>query len=276
MQAAAAQMIQVGNFDSPADRLPIFTGSEWADHVNAWTHTRATVTEKQFQLGAIAASLQTRYGDQSLTKFATEVGEKPKTVFQYRQVYLIFQNSKRLENLSWTHYQVAVRSVNPVELLTEASAKQLSTRELAQMVARSSAPNIADPVKPLIEDDQIRDWFAEFQGIIARAPSSLGRILQDVVDEVHDFVSRPRHSRQFQILACIKRGVDEQDQIAKEINVDRVHVGVWLDRLRNDGLIARFEKPRAPGARGATRKGHSLTSDGQVWLHNAAKNKPAG
>jgi len=118
------------------DALPLFTGESWADHVTAWKAITKEIEDRQWQLGAIAASLSRLYGEQSIERFAAEVKCHSTTVWQYAQVYQRFENYERSENLSWSHHLVASYSDDPQAALVEAEEKKLSVQGL-RLIVRS-------------------------------------------------------------------------------------------------------------------------------------------
>jgi len=135
--------------------LPVFVGSTWADHVKAWQAITKEIEDRQWQLGAIAASLNRLYGDQSIERFAAEVKSHPTTVWQYAQVYQRFENYERSENLSWSHHLVASYSDNPKAALAEAENKKLSAQGL-RLVVRGARqrqeltdPNLVEQIRAL-------------------------------------------------------------------------------------------------------------------------------
>ncbi|MFN9114083.1 MAG: hypothetical protein ACK5XN_28790, partial [Bacteroidota bacterium] len=56
-------------------------------------------------------------------------------------------------------------------------------------------------------------------------------------------------------------GLDEIDQIAPRLGVDRQAVISWFSRLKEEGWISYTEKERSPGARGAARKSWYFTDE---------------
>jgi len=110
--------------------LPAFAGRTWESHVLAWCEVSAEIEERQWKLGAIVDSVARNYGERSIPKFASEVGCSQSTVWQYAQVYRAYQNSKRSENLTWSHHLVASYADDPAEGLAQAEAEGLSVQAL--------------------------------------------------------------------------------------------------------------------------------------------------
>ncbi len=90
--------------------------------------------------GAIVASLDTKYGNGAVDRFANEVGVTSKTLWQYRQVYTFYQNSLRSENLSFTHHLVSIYAPDAEVALKLARP---ATRRLCLCIGFASARSIA-------------------------------------------------------------------------------------------------------------------------------------
>lgn len=135
--------------------LPVFVGATWADHVKAWQAISKEIEDRQWQLGAIAASVSRLYGEQSIERFASEVKCHASTVWQYAQVYQRFENYERSENLSWSHHLVASYSDNPEAALVEAEKKKLSVQGLRLVVRNArqrqelTEPNLVEEIRAL-------------------------------------------------------------------------------------------------------------------------------
>lgn len=114
------------------NQLPVFIGESYEDHVAAWRQTAQELGERQWMLGAIAASVETKYGDGRMRKFVDDVKVPKSTLYEYAQVYKLAQKSERSEFLTWTHYKIAAYASDPDRLLREAEDEQLSTREMQQ------------------------------------------------------------------------------------------------------------------------------------------------
>jgi len=80
---------------APDDNFPLFSGESWEDHVSSWFETGQMINDGLWLRGAIAASLQARYGDEAIDKFAGEVMVTGRTVRRYRQVYKFYENGQR-------------------------------------------------------------------------------------------------------------------------------------------------------------------------------------
>lgn len=175
------------------------------------------------------------------------------------------------------YYRIAARSDDPRATLAGFAEQKtvnpfFNTRDAYRQEKERKAPPIDEEVPPLIEDGNIKAWYAEFTQLMQSAPTeSLKRIMLGAYEEIRYEVQKPNGTRRQQLLACIVNGNDEIDTIAANINQDRIFVTTWLNRLMDDGLILPFAKERPPNARGAARTGHKLTDDGKQALKRVVK-----
>lgn len=136
--------------------LPVFLGRTYEDHVHAWNEISERLEDGQWKLGAIGASLNTKYGDAAMKQFASDVRLSKSSVYSYIKTYRAYENSKRLEFLSFHHHTVAaaakkeVCGSTPIEALEKAhdgtDGRPWTTRELKEYVETGREPE----VKPVI------------------------------------------------------------------------------------------------------------------------------
>jgi uncharacterized membrane protein len=206
---------------------------------------------------------------------AKTIGVHPRTIYENARIHSTFFNSgaatSNKEKQGGTEiledkefYRLALRSDDPHKTIQhfadeKAANPFFTTKDARREVYAEKTPSIDSAVPPLIEDAAVKAWYERYVRAVSEAPTpGLRRILRDSLEEVRDHVQRPTESRRAQLLALIHEGIDEQDLIAKEISIDRIHVAVWLNRLMEDGTLTSFEKERTPGARGQTRTGYRL------------------
>src|SRR5689334_13116143 len=120
--------------------LPVFLGRTYDDHVHAWNEISERLEDGQWKLGAIGASLDTKYGEGSIKQFASDVRLSKSAVYSYIKTYRAYENSKRLEYLSFHHHTIAAAAENPIEALEKAHDKGWSTRELKEYVETGREP----------------------------------------------------------------------------------------------------------------------------------------
>lgn len=114
--------------------LPTFTADAWEDHVSAWAQVEDEMQDRLWMLAAVAASVTTVYGDQSIGAFASEVGCSARRVYDYAATYKAWQSRERSQILSFGHHTIASRSEDPEKVIEEAEVQSLSTRELRERV----------------------------------------------------------------------------------------------------------------------------------------------
>ncbi len=120
----------VGEEVSGEDALPVFRGETYEEHVQAWINVSEEVEERRWQLGAIAASLETVFGENVKSTFAADVGVSARTVREYAQAYRAFATGARAPLLSYTHHRIAARSEAPQRAIDEAADRLYSTRQM--------------------------------------------------------------------------------------------------------------------------------------------------
>lgn len=218
----------------------------------------------------------------AVRKHAAAIGVTPRTIYRNAEIHRTFFNTDSAvrnkdqngptDILDEKEFYNAAKASDDPHATLEYFAQQktenpfYSTRDAWRYVKELKCPPIDSPVPPLIEDPTVKAWYDNFIRIAREAPRGVNRILSHAVEEVRDYVQRASGDRLTQVLNLIREGTDEQDLIAVETCVDRIHVAVWLNRMMDEGLIASFDKPRSPGARGAARTGHRLTDLGIASL----------
>lgn len=122
------------------ENLPIFEQESYEEHTSAWITVDQSIEGHRWALGAVAASLTKRYGDDIVGKFASDVQSSKARIWSYAQTYRAFKNSTRVEFLSFRHHTIASRTDDPAQTIELASEYELSTRELDHMVHTGELP----------------------------------------------------------------------------------------------------------------------------------------
>lgn len=162
------------------NELPVFIGTSYEDHISAWIQASQEIDERQWMLGAIAASLETTYGDRIINKFAGEVMQPARTIWQYAQVYNTFEKRERSQILSWSHHLIASLMPDPVGFLHQAEDEGWSVREMRfQAQQRKLIASISQSSQPgttcTLEDlDELVKRGRKFGTIYADPPWSYG------------------------------------------------------------------------------------------------------
>lgn len=223
----AANLKQVDS--EPNDNgLPLFAGTSWEDHVSSWFETAQMIEDGLWLRGAIAASLDTKYGTSAIDKFAGEVMLTGRTLRLYKQVYVFYQNGNRFPNLSWKHHLVAMYAPDPVVALQTAEDEGLSARNMAEAF-RVKVPATGDEL-PLLSVPHVshnsgeNEWYTPPEYLEA-ARAVLGEI------ELDPASSKDANKR----VQATKFYTRETDGLAKEWKGR-----VWMNPPYASDLIGKF------------------------------------
>ncbi|HWQ34312.1 MAG TPA: hypothetical protein VNQ79_15800 [Blastocatellia bacterium] len=253
-------------FIEQPDALPAFTGSSYEDHVSAWIQVRQEIQDRQWRLGAVAASVATRYGDESLKTFAFDVGENVKTLYEYRRVYSAFKNSNRLENLSWKHHQLALQSDNPAALLERASDEQWTTARLRQALdaeetgrlaaqAEEIERNAGAAVKPERVEVIAEQWKhtrAAVERFALRCPE-LRHWTQDYIDRIEEEIQSGLADGPQLVISALRIGCNVIADINDETGLHHSRIYRILQRLIEQGQVRTEAIQRGSGHGGDRR-----------------------
>ncbi len=262
-QSLTITNLNIGGFAVVNGDLPVFIGSSWEDHVQAWTDAELTVTEFRWRQAAIANSLTTHYGEGQVEQFARQIGIHPNRVWEYRTAYrLLLEKHDRSgfsDNLEFTHFLLASSAPDPIKMLEIAAEECLSTKALRRLITQAKAPSLDEVIPALSDDPQVTSAWEQFQAgcqAMRQAAPRLSALIHGYLEEIQYELSLPADSIKSHLFDCIQQGIDEVDLIAPRLKRDRIHVQVWLNRMVELGELDEFEKERTPGARGAARTGY--------------------
>lgn len=125
-------------FTERPDGLWEFHGTTPEQHLVCWQEIAAEAERDLWQLGAIAASLVTKYDEDTIGTFAHKVRLSPRRVREIGQTYRAFQNGGISPILSFNHHTIAARGkkkgIDPVEAIQRAEDKEWNAEELAYFV----------------------------------------------------------------------------------------------------------------------------------------------
>lgn len=120
--------------------FPVFRGESYEEHVNTWLEVDGSIQGHYWMLGAVADSLESKYGENTTGKFASDVGCSARRVRQYRETYRAWESGTRVPSLSFKHHMLAARADDPEQALQTAADEDLSTRELEELVQTGELP----------------------------------------------------------------------------------------------------------------------------------------
>lgn len=167
--------------------LPVFEGESYEEHVSTWLAVDESVQGHYWMLGAIAASLTKKYGDDVNGKFGGDVGSSGRRIREYAQTYTVWQNGDRSPFLTFKHHTLAARSENPQAALDFAQQEELSTRELEEFVQTGEVP-----VRSVHFSSDSAEWYTP-PHITERVRRSLGAIELDPCAEPEKTVPALNH-----------------------------------------------------------------------------------
>lgn len=114
--------------------LPVFSGENFDEHVETWKTVDESMQNHLWFLGAIAASLEKKHGENSTGQFAFRVGCSRRRVQQFAYTYRAWEEANPVSLLSFKHHTIAARDPQPEKVLRQAHDNEWSTRELEQVV----------------------------------------------------------------------------------------------------------------------------------------------
>lgn len=249
--------------------LPIFTSNAWEDHVQAWHDAEGEVTSHRWRQAAICSSVAVHFGEQSIQKFAAQVGVDERRIYEYRAAYkLASQFRERPQNLHFSHYVAASSAEDPVEVLEIAAEKTLSVRETKRLIAERQAPPL-DASLPAISDNphvaEAWQFFKQACQKLATVAPITAPAVNYALEEVQYALEIPEQSVADRIVYAISEaGLTELDAIAQLLGAHRDRVRVWLSRMVEAGtLTVRRQEidERAPGARGPARTYYAVSEE---------------
>ena len=147
--------------------LPVFLGKSFEEHVDAFEGIDKSIDARQWALAAIAASMKTKYNEQTVINFAHRVRHSAAYIWELALTYRKFENSPRGEILSFTHHKIAAHSKDPQKAIKVAEDKEMSTRELEKWIKQQQPPT-RKPVKELetLHEPAVRRHLEETVGLL--------------------------------------------------------------------------------------------------------------
>ena len=135
----------------PATDLPVFQPQSGDDadifdeHVSYWRAHWDDMQDRLWHLAAIAASLESRYGESTVKRFAYEVQCSSSWIYQLARTYRVWQDKQRSQILSFSYHAIAAEASDPVAAIERAELENLSTRQLrAEIKGEVYTPHESD------------------------------------------------------------------------------------------------------------------------------------
>ena|SRR3990167_9155464 len=122
--------------------LPQMDSWSWEVCVSVGQEARLLKDVSQWFLGFLAIKVATKYGKQSLKKYAIEIGVKPESLKVYRWVASKFpEMENQWENrLPFTLYQIAAHTEKPQEWVERAENENWTSSQLARELKEIGDP----------------------------------------------------------------------------------------------------------------------------------------
>ena len=180
-----SELIQARLIES--GELPAFRGESYEEHVSTWLTVDESVQGHFWMLGAIAASLDKKYGEDIMGKFASDVRSSRTRIREYAATYKAWENNDRSAFLSFKHHTIAARSEDPPKVLAIAEEQEFSTRELEEFVQTGELP-----ARSVHFSSDSTQWYTP-PHIIERVRRSLGSIELDPCAEPEKTVPALNH-----------------------------------------------------------------------------------
>ena len=113
-----------------SEPLEIANLKTWEEFVSAGVMARELKDMSQWFIGELATGIEKKYGEDSLGKYAREIGVNPKSLAEYRRVVKKWPRYKRLRYMSFSHHQRVLKANDPEEVLEMAHDNDWSIKQL--------------------------------------------------------------------------------------------------------------------------------------------------
>lgn len=175
-----------------------FVGETYEDHVKSWQVIDGEVNKDRWKLSAVAASLDTKYKDNTVKKFALEIRRSPRRIWEYAQTYRAFEKCGRSRNLSFHHHTIALTAPDPIEAIHKAEENEgWSTRDLKRWIKTGLAPGekgqglSVDETK-VLQTPEAQEWLNTLSSVLANVPPapSNAPFLKNMIQAIEGAVLR--------------------------------------------------------------------------------------
>lgn len=120
--------------------MPVFRGTSYQDHLDAWNDVIANVEGDLWKLGAIAASLDRKRGDADVATFAKAVGLSTRRIYEIVQTYNAFEECGRSQASSFSLHEEAKDAEDPLAVVKKAEQKGWKVRQLQRYLETGLEP----------------------------------------------------------------------------------------------------------------------------------------
>lgn len=265
-------------FKPSRNGMPTFSGSSYDDHVKAWREVVSDVETDLWKLGSIAASLVRTQGDADVVKFGKEVGLSKSRIYEIAKTYKTFEKSGRPEKLSFSHYEEASGSSDPIAVIGLAKLKGWSARQVGRYVETGLEPGeksdinadvlgAAQPnpesVKSLTPEIQVLrdkvmiDFCLEIRSILDQLaqrcpnPKFTANVLNSWKQELDDHLERYElNSWKDLVIHAWAKGRHQENQIAEFAGIPSSQIHAVMKAYQREGLFEKVNRRKTEGAKG--------------------------
>lgn len=229
------------------DELWEFRGSTFEEHVDCWQEIDGQVQSDKWKLGAVAASLEVKYDEKTIDRFAHETRRSPRRIREYAQTYRVFQNGARAPILSFSHHVKAASAEDPILAIQKAEDGEWSVHELERWIRTGLEPDQKPEKKKgdedlkVLQDEAVKAWL--------EADIKYQREQEPNVPLHASFLRQMIHSRigqaQWQLARTIESDCNIVREAVQELLGSADQVSKWLrDRnyfMSNEDVAARLK-----------------------------------
>lgn len=258
--------------------LPSFQGHTYEDHVKAWGEVVNDVELDLWKLGSIAASLVITQGDADVVKFGKEVGLSKSRIYEIAKTYKTFQNSGRPEKLSFSHYEEASESDEPLAMIGLAKQKEWSARQLKGYIETGLEPGeksdinadvlgMAQPneetVKSLIPEIQVLrdkvmiDFCLDIRRVLGELavrcpnPKFKSNVLDSWKQELDDHLERYElNSWKDLVIHAWAKGHHQENQIAGFAGIPQSQIHAVMKAYEREGIFEKVHRAKTDAGKG--------------------------
>lgn len=146
--AESTSVATISSLVERSDGLWEFHGESFDDHVDVFLSIDSKVNSAQWAMAAVAASIETKYGESKIEEFATKVQRTPRHIRRMARTYkLALEKGRWRPLLTFGHHTEALNHPNPGEALDVAESQNLSTLGLREWVNGRAEERATKPQK---------------------------------------------------------------------------------------------------------------------------------
>lgn len=176
-----------------------FRGETFEQHVECWQIVDGQVQKDKWKLSSVAASLETKYNDKTVDRFAHETRRSARRIREYAQTYRAFQNGARAPILSFSHHVKASSAPDPALAIQKAHDGEWSVHELEHWIRTGEEPGqkkkpklTLSPELQKIHDDAVRAELDKRIAVVKGWTEPVDPILATVYNRVEEVLKWQR------------------------------------------------------------------------------------